>query len=326
MDVSVIIKRYDPVKADASYKEEHRFYLDENARITILDVLRMIRDHKDGSLAFRCSCRSGICGSCAVRVNGHEVLACTTGLMDSLSREGKVVIEPLKNLTAIKDLVVDLTPMWDRLKKSDPWLVPEAGKNGSAEGFSAYKGGMGGFSDKKVALLDKTSSCILCGACYSDCEAFKVDPDFLGPAVFNKAYRFVIDPRDSGGKDRLRKLVGSGLWHCAHCYLCASICPKGIIPKDAISCLRAKAYRMGLKDDPGASYIDGFYHGIKRTGRVSEPLLAVKVKGVGIIKEIPFFLKLLMRGKVPRIGGPIKGIKEIRKIYKIIEDGKRGKA
>ncbi|MEK7871394.1 MAG: 2Fe-2S iron-sulfur cluster-binding protein, partial [Nitrospirota bacterium] len=96
MDVSVIIKRYDPVKADTSYKEEHRLYLEENARITILDVLRMIRDHKDGSLAFRCSCRSGICGSCAVRVNGHEVLACTTGLMNTLSREGKVVIEPLK--------------------------------------------------------------------------------------------------------------------------------------------------------------------------------------------------------------------------------------
>lgn len=313
MEVSVIIKRYDPVKADASYKEEHRFYLDENARITILDVLRMIRDHKDGSLAFRCSCRSGICGSCAVRVNGHEALACTTGLMDSLSREGKVVIEPLKNLTAIKDLVVDLTPMWDRLKKSDPWLIP--GKTSEIR-----------WDKKMEASLDMASGCILCGACYSDCEAFKVDPDFLGPAVFNKAYRFVIDPRDSGGKDRLRKLVGSGLWRCAHCYLCASICPKGIIPKDAISCLRAKAYRMGLKDDPGASYIDGFYHGIKRTGRVSEPLLAVKVKGVGIIKEIPFFLKLLMRGKVPRIGGPIKGIKEIRKIYKIIEDGKRGKA
>lgn len=313
MDVSVIIKRYDPVKADASYKEEHRLYLEENARITILDVLRMIRDHKDGSLAFRCSCRSGICGSCAVRVNGHEVLACTTGLMDSLSREGKVVIEPLKNLTAIKDLVVDLRPMWDRLKKSDPWLIP--GKTSEIR-----------WDKKMEGSLDMASGCILCGACYSDCEAFKVDPDFLGPAVFNKAYRFVIDPRDRGGKDRLKRLAESGLWRCAHCYLCASICPKGIIPKDAISYLRAKSYRMGLRDDPGASYIDGFYHGIKRTGRISEPLLAIKVKGVGILKEIPFFLKLLMRGKVPRIRGPIKGIKEIRKIYKIIEDGRRGKA
>lgn len=313
MEVSVIIKRYDPVKADASYKEEHRLYLDKNTRITILDVLRMIRDHKDGSLAFRCSCRSGICGSCAVRVNGHEALACTTGLMDSLSRDGKVVIESLKNLTAIKDLVVDLRPMWDRLKKSDPWLIP--GKTSEI------------IWDKKMqGSLDVASGCILCGACYSDCEAFKVDPEFLGPAVFNKAYRFVIDPRDSGGKDRLNKLAKSGLWHCAHCYLCASICPKGIVPKDSISYLRAKAYRMGLKNDPGASYIDGFYYGIKRTGRISEPLLALKVKGVGILKEIPFLLKLLMRGKVPRIRGPIKGIKEIRKIYKIIEDGKRGKA
>ena len=77
MDVSVIIKRYDPAKADASYKEEHRLYLEENARITILDTLPMIRDDKDGSLAFRCSCRSGICGSCAVRVNGHEEIECT---------------------------------------------------------------------------------------------------------------------------------------------------------------------------------------------------------------------------------------------------------
>lgn len=313
MDVSVIIKRYDPVKADASYKEEHRLYLEEDARITILDVLRKIRDDKDGSLAFRCSCRSGICGSCAVRVNGHEVLACTTGLMDSLNKEGKVVIEPLKNLTAIKDLVVDLRPMWDRLKKSDPWLIP--GKTSEIRW------------DKKVEeSLDMASGCILCGACYSDCEAFKVDPDFLGPAAFNKAYRFVIDPRDSAGKDRLKKLAESGLWHCAHCYLCASICPKGICPKDSISYLRAKSYRMGLKDDPGASYVDGFYYGIQRTGRISKPLLAIKVKGVGILKEIPFFLKLLMRGKVPRIRGPIKGIKEIRKIYKIIEDGRRGKA
>ncbi|MEK7825752.1 MAG: succinate dehydrogenase/fumarate reductase iron-sulfur subunit [Nitrospirota bacterium] len=346
MNVSVIIKRYDPVKADASYKEEHRLYLEEDARITILDVLRKIRDDKDGSLAFRCSCSSGICGSCAVRVNGHEALACTTGLMDSLNKEGKVIIEPLKNLTAIKDLVVDLTPMWDRLKKSDPWLIPDhnppqppsltppspslpkRGIRGGVgdKGELEVKGVMGGFSDEKAALLDMASGCILCGACYSDCEAFKVDPDFLGPAVFNKAYRFVIDPRDSGGKDRLKKLAESGLWHCAHCYLCASICPKGIIPKDSISYLRAKSYRMGLKDDPGASYVDGFYHGIKRTGRISEPLLAFKVKGIGILKEIPFFLKLLTHGKVPRIRGPIKGIKEIRKLYKIIEDGRRGKA
>ncbi len=346
MDVSVIIKRYDPVKADIPHKEEHKLTIDEKARTTILDVLRMIRDDKDGSLAFRCSCRSGICGSCAVRVNGHEVLACTTGLMDSLSREGKVVIEPLKNLTAIKDLVVDLTPMWDRLKKSDPWLIsdhnppqspsltppsPSLSKRGIRGGVGdkggvEVKGGTGEFLREKAASLDTASGCILCGACYSDCEAFKVDPDFLGPAVFNKAYRFVIDPRDNGGRDRLKKLADAGLWHCAHCYLCASICPKGIIPKDSISYLRTKSYWMDLKDDPGASYIDGFYHGIKRTGRISEPLLAIKVKGVGILKEIPFFLKLLMRGKVPRIRGPIKGIKEIRKIYKIIEDGRRGKA
>lgn len=326
MDVSVIIKRYDPVKAGASYKEEHRLYLEENARITILDVLRKIRDHKDGSLAFRCSCRSGICGSCAVRVNGREALACTTGLMDSLNKEGKVVIEPLKNLTAIKDLVVDLTPMWDRLKKSDPWLIGE----GASELGRAEDGKTGSLPPSALprfhAPINTASGCILCGACYSDCEAFKVDPDFLGPAVFNKAYRFVIDPRDSGGKDRLKKLADAGLWHCAHCYLCASICPKGIIPKDSISYLRAKSYRIGLKDDPGASYIDGFYHGIKRAGRISEPLLAFKVKGIGILKEIPYFLKLLTHGKVPRIRGPIKGIKEIKKIYKIIENGRRGKA
>lgn len=313
MDITVTIKRYNPAKSNTSYKEEYSLSLDDKARINILDALHMIKERVDGSLSYRCSCRSGICGSCAVRVNGYETLACTTDLMETAKKHGKVVIEPLKNLDVIKDLVVDLKPMWDRLQKIYPWLI--------SDDTSETRW------DKEIeALLEAASGCILCGACYSDCEAFKVDQNFLGPAVFNKGYRFAIDPRDQGRKKRLERLIQSGLWHCSHCYLCSSICPKGINPKDSISYLRTQAYRIALKDAPGARYIDGFYKGVRRAGRISEALLVLKVRGINIIREIPFFSKVLIRGKVPSLKMPIKGIGEIKKIYKIIEDERRGKA
>lgn len=331
MGVAITIKRYDPPKSDAPYKEEHLLSIDDRSHITILDILYMIKNRKDGSLAFRSSCKSGICGSCAIRVNGHEALACTTDLMEVVKRYGKVVIEPLKNLDVIKDLVVDLKPMWNRLLRSDPWLIsdhnpPQSPLNLRGDkGELEVKGGMGGFSGEKTALLNIVSSCILCGACYSDCEAFKVDPGFLGPAVFNKGYRFIMDPRDMGKKDRLKKLTESGLWHCSHCYLCSSICPKGINPKDSVSYLRTQAYRIGIKDNLGTRYIEGFYNNVKRSGRISEALLALKVKGINIIKDIPFFSKVLIHGKVPGLKRPIKGINEVKKIYEIIENEGSGR-
>ena len=306
MEIAVTIKRFNPIRDEGPYKEEHKISVDGKGRLTILDALQIIKEREDGGLSFRCSCRSGICGSCAVRVNGNEALACTTDILEISKRYGKVIIEPLKNLNVIKDLVVDLRPMWDRLKKSGPWLV--------SDGVQEFKW------DKRIqGSLDTSSGCILCGACYSDCEAFKVDPDFLGPAVFNKGYRFVIDPRDRGRKDRLKRLAESGLWHCSHCYLCSSICPKGINPKDSISYLRNQAYRMGLRDDPGARYLDGFYRGVKKRGRLSELLIFLKVKGVNIVKEIPFFSKVLIHGKVPWLKKPILNIDEVRKIYDIVE-------
>lgn len=312
MGVAITIKRYDPSKSDAPYKEEHLLSIDDRSHITILDILYMIKNRKDGSLAFRSSCRSGICGSCAIRVNGHEALACTTDLTEVVKRYGKVVIEPLKNLDVIKDLVVDLKPMWNRLLRSDPWLISDQASEV--------------IWDKKTeTAINIVSSCILCGACYSDCEAFKVDPGFLGPAVFNKGYRFIMDPRDMGKKDRLKKLTESGLWHCSHCYLCSSICPKGINPKDSISYLRTQAYRIGIKDNLGTRYIEGFYNNVKRSGRISEALLALKVKGINIIKDIPFFSKVLIHGKVPGLKRPIKGINEVKKIYEIIENEGSGR-
>src|SRR5579862_1084413 len=192
------IRRFDPKSGQAAYWDEHRVEL--GARNSVLDAILKVRDEVDGSVGIRCSCQQGICGSCAVRMNGKPGLACNTHLEEAAAHEDGVTIrvEPLGNMPVIRDLIVDMDAVhWKKIRRVTPWLlakepVPERE-----------------YVVPHEAMVDVTQAmaCIQCGACVSDCLSMEVDPGFVGPAALAKTYRFVGDPRDAEQHERLNDLA-----------------------------------------------------------------------------------------------------------------------
>ena len=220
MDVTVKIKRFDP---DADHPraewQEYPLSVDENA--TVLDALIVIREEMDGTLSLRCSCRSAICGSCAMRINGHAGLACKTKASESMDGNGVIVVEPAGVMGQLKDLVVDFDLFWRKIEQVEPFLQPQ-GPEPEAEYIA---------SNESMLHLSGVTACIMCGACVSDCTVLEVDPTFLGPAALAKAYRFTADPRDGDqngvSRERLSALGEvSGMWDCTRCSECVQACPQ----------------------------------------------------------------------------------------------------
>lgn len=181
----------------------------------------------DSTFAFRVSCRAGICGSCALRVNGRERLACQTplSLVDSGTR-----IEPLRHLPVLRDLVVDLDPFFARYGAVHPEFRPRP-LTGPARITAAERG-----------LVERAINCISCGACYSTCEIVGLNPDFLGPAALARAWALVADDRDADPDARLAGAVGeNGAWRCHNLGNCTVVCPKRVAPLLAIQALRRSA-------------------------------------------------------------------------------------
>ena len=212
-----IIKRYDPDQ-DRSYEQE--FSVEYEPGTTVLDAINTIKWTQDGTLSYRMSCRHAICGSCAIKVNGKSMLACKTQIVAAAKRNNPVHIAPMGNQTVIKDLVVDTAKFVNQFERAETWLQefpdqepPQREYRQTKEDFDHWQ---------------HTSTCIHCGACYSDCTVAAVDPKFLGPAALAKAYRFVFDSRDSKKEDRLRELseMEGGIWDCTRCFMCVEACPK----------------------------------------------------------------------------------------------------
>ncbi|OGL39553.1 MAG: hypothetical protein A3C43_10860 [Candidatus Schekmanbacteria bacterium RIFCSPHIGHO2_02_FULL_38_11] len=187
---------------------------------TVLDTLIKIKETIDGTLTFRRSCRSAICGSCAVRINGKAMLACNTQAKDILPKNGVIVIEPLKHFNLIKDLVVDLEPFIENLKKAKPWLVKDFSKIPESGEFRVN------YSDD-FNTLTKISQCTLCAVCHSDCMVLDKDSSFLSPASIVKSYRFILDARDATRDARIHELRELGILKCEKPSECVVECPKG---------------------------------------------------------------------------------------------------
>ena len=194
MQVTLNVKRYDPEAADQTPRFEE-FRIEAESHFTVLDGLIKVREEVDPSLAVRCSCRASICGSCAMRVNGHAALACKTKLSTSL-HDGAVSVEPMGNQRVVKDLVTDASLFWGKIRAVEPFLQPKGPE--PEEEYIA--------SNDAMLNLITPMGCIMCGACVSDCTVLEVDKNFLGPAALAKAYRFVGDPRDEADADRLSTL------------------------------------------------------------------------------------------------------------------------
>jgi len=314
MDVKVNIKRYDSdADTPASYWQEFSLAVPETA--TVLDALIQIREEMDGTLSLRCSCRSSICGSCAMRVNGHAVLACKTRASESLNSEGVVTVEPAGNMPVVKDLVVDFDTFWDKIRAVEPYLQPQ-GPQPENEYIA---------SNESMLHLSSVTACIMCGACVSDCTVLEVDPTFLGPAALAKAYRFTADPRDGDAagvsKRRLEQLsLPSGMWDCTRCNECVQVCPKGVAPMDRIMALREQAISLGLGDNNGARHAEAFTESVAHSGRLDELRLPVKTVGMfnlpALFSFLPVGLRAMTHGKLPPlVHKSVENVQNVRRIF-----------
>jgi succinate dehydrogenase / fumarate reductase, iron-sulfur subunit len=222
LNVTLRVARY-PAR-NGERLSEFRVALEE--RMTVLDALFRVQHDMDGSLGFRCSCRVGMCGTCAVYVNRIPRLACLT-LIKNLKSD-VVTVEPLPHYPVIKDVAVSLAPFFAQWRRVRPAFRP---KNDGATTLALI-----GKNSKFRQLAPTKRDCITCGACYAACSITGMNPQYLGPAAINKAFLRILDPRDAGGEDRLKILDQSldGVWRCHTQFNCTAVCPRGIDLTDSI--------------------------------------------------------------------------------------------
>ncbi|MCP9963365.1 succinate dehydrogenase iron-sulfur subunit [Streptomyces somaliensis] len=210
------IRRFDPEVSDEAWWQDFRVEIDPKERV--LDGLHKIKWDMDGSLTFRRSCAHGICGSDAMRINGRNRLACKT-LIKDVDPHRPIAIEPLKALTVLKDLVVDMEPFFQAYRDVMPFLIT-SGNEPTRERLQ---------SPEDRERFDDTTKCILCAACTSSCPVFWNDGQYFGPAAIVNAHRFIFDSRDEAAGQRLEVLNGQdGVWRCRTIFNCTEACPRGI--------------------------------------------------------------------------------------------------
>ena len=226
------IQRFNPDTDKKPYLEE--FELSVTKGMTILDALHRVKTEQDGSVTYRRSCRHAICGSCAMNVNGKNMLVCENPLKDHLDGKGAITIRPLPYLPVIKDLVVDRSSFWEQYMRVKPWLIPPA--DVPEKEFR--------MSPEEVAALRDAEKCIMCGACYSACTVVGLNKQYIGPHALLKAYLRINDPRDNATEARLEIVNDSqGVWRCHTIFNCIDACPKGLNPTEAIETLRKIAQK-----------------------------------------------------------------------------------
>jgi len=203
----------------------------------VLDALNCIKDHLDGSLTFRWSCRMGVCGSCGMMVNGVPKLACATFLSDYAP--GPVRVEPMRHFPILRDLVVDTSDFLMKLTRSKPWIIRTVEKPLNEEHFQ---------TPAQLEEYRQFSMCINCLLCYAACPIYGLDSQFTGPAAIALAQRYNMDSRDEGASERLDSLSNrEGIWGCMFVGECTRVCPKHVDPAGAIQQYKLTAATEWLK-------------------------------------------------------------------------------
>jgi len=194
---------------------------------TLLKALYHIKNYTDNTLTFSSNCRSGVCGACAVRVNGKEVLACSYNFEDG------DLVEPLTYHEVQRDLKVNKQKARETLKTSKAWLqIPKEAT----------------VTQEQVSITEKQTDCILCDSCYSSCPVLEVNPNFIGPFALTRAYRYTSDPREGNIQAIVDNVQTNGVWDCTLCGNCTEVCPQGIDPKMDITMLRSVSSQFGYSD------------------------------------------------------------------------------
>jgi fumarate reductase iron-sulfur subunit len=208
---------------------------------TVLDVVTHVQRHLDPSLAYRFACRVGMCGSCAMTVNGQSRWTCRTHV-SKVAEDGRLEIAPLHNLPVIRDLVTDMSEFFDKWAKAQGCFIGTRTRYDEFESVSP--------ASAERQQVDAAIECIGCGVCYSACDVVTWNPDYAGPAALNRAWTLVKDVRDAASLERLRAVAGDAGVHACHTHMsCTDRCPKQISPTAGIAGLKRAIAKAALKGE-----------------------------------------------------------------------------
>ena len=220
---------YNPETDKKPYMKDYTVAIPGGKDLMVLDVLNLIKE-QDTGLAYRRSCREGVCGSDGLNINGTNGLACITPLSEAMGGKKKLVLRPLPGLPVIRDLVVDMSLFYKQYEKIKPFLINET----PAPAIERLQ------TPEDREKLDGLYECILCACCSTACPSFWWNPDkFVGPSGLLQAYRFLADSRDTATEERLADLDDPfSVFRCRGIMNCVAVCPKGLNPTKAIGHIR----------------------------------------------------------------------------------------
>ena len=234
--MQISIYRFDPDEDESPRMADMELDLPEGRDLMVLDVLELLKA-RDPSIAYRRSCREGVCGSDGINMNGRNGLACITPVSEAAPR-GKLTLRPLPGLPVVRDLVVDMSQFYRQYEKITPWLVNDTPPP-AQERLQ---------SQEDREKLNGLYECILCACCSTACPSFWWNPDkFVGPAGLLQAYRFLADSRDTATAERLAALEDPfSVFRCRGIMNCVSVCPKNLNPTRAIGKIRTMLLSQGI--------------------------------------------------------------------------------
>ncbi len=316
-------------QAQNSTPQVQTYQLEVEAGNTILDCLNRIKWEQDGSLAFRKNCRNTICGSCGMRINGRSALACKENVGSELQRLQllpgtdaipEITVAPMGNMPVIKDLVVDMSSFWNHLEAVEPYVSTDARQVPEREFLQ---------TPEERSRLDQTGNCVMCGACYSECNAREVNPDFVGPHALAKAYRMVEDSRDTQTETRLENYNQGtqGVWGCTRCYYCNAVCPMGVEPLEQINKIKQEILvNPDVPDSRPIRHRKVLVELVKKGGWIDERQFGLQVVGdflrdlKGLLSIAPLGLRMLVRGKFPLSFEPSEGAAVVRSLIESVQE------
>ncbi len=219
-------------KGDGGSLQTFKVPLRENQ--TVLDVVTWIQRHAEPALSYRFACRVGVCGSCAMTVNGRPRWTCRTHVSNVIGTDGTLTVEPLRNLPRIKDLAVDMTVFFEKWQKAGGRFAGTADRKAPLANIDP--------ASPNRRAVDAAIECINCAVCYSACDVVGWDKDYLGPAALNRAWTLVKDDRHGEKKETIRKVSVSGGCHSCHSHgSCVEHCPVGLNPTAGIAGLKRQS-------------------------------------------------------------------------------------
>ena len=219
------------------------FFVPRRESQTVLDVVTWVQRNADPTLSYRFACRVGMCGSCAMTVNGRPRWTCRTHI-SKVAADGRLEVGPLANLPVIKDLICDMQPFFDKWQTAKGAFAPSASRADPVATIPP--------SSAPRRAADAGIECITCGVCYAACDTVRWNADYLGPAALNRAWTLVNDVRDAGGRERLAAVAARGGCHTCHSHQsCREHCPKGLNPVASIAGLKRRAAAAYLRGELG---------------------------------------------------------------------------